>query len=396
MTEGQPIVAGALIGGRYRVDVLLGRGGMSSVYRARDESLGRTVAIKILDARPSNLESVRRERAEIELLASLSHHALVTLFDASVDLSDGTDRTFLVMELVDGPDLGSRIAAGPIAPADIAVMAVDLADALHTVHESGVVHRDVKPANVLLGPSALPGQEFSAKLADFGIAHLIDSTRITSTGTVIGTAAYLSPEQAQGGAVGSSSDIYSLGLVLLEAHTRARAFSGTMVETLSARLSRDPEIPASLGDEWKSLLASMTLRDEDARPTALEVAIAARSLQAADSPTSHSSSAPTLRMDTVDAPTLLLPGPVAERSEATSVTERFEPAIIAGARPPARKAGVRSNRAWAVIALVAVVVIIVAIVSIVTSLNIAAAPTLPAVPGQLGIDLKDLMKSVMP
>jgi serine/threonine protein kinase len=346
-----------------------------------------------LDARPSNLESVRRERAEIELLASLSHHALVTLFDASVDLSDGTERTFLVMELVDGPNLGTRIANGPIDLADIAAMAVDLANALHTVHDRGVVHRDVKPANVLLGPSALPDQEFDAKLADFGIAHLIDSTRITSTGTVVGTAAYLSPEQAQGAAIGAPSDIYSLGLVLLEALTRERAFAGSMVETLSARLVSDPDIPASLGYEWVSLLTAMTLREPDARPTALEVAIAARSLPNQVPSSRVVDDEPTLPVRTVDAPTLVMP---------TSVTERLRP--DASVESPVAvdhvaQSGANRNRWWiavAVVGVVAAVILVVAVASILTSLQSAAIPALPAVPGQLGADLKDLMKSVTP
>ena len=273
------ITAGTVIGNRYTVESLLGRGGMASVYRATDVPLGRSVALKIFTADTESAAGLGRESSEIRLLASLNHHALVTLFDASIDRGDGSEYSFLVMELVEGPTLGERLAEGPVAEIDVAQLLVDLAEALHVVHGNGVVHRDVKPANILLNPSSLRGIEFRAKLSDFGIAYLIDSTRLTVPGTIIGTAAYLSPEQARGVAPGAPADIYSLGLVVLEALTGNRAFEGSMIESLSARLVSDPVIPASLGADWSRLLTRMTHRTPEARPTALEVVELARALE---------------------------------------------------------------------------------------------------------------------
>jgi len=273
-------LTGSVVGDRYEVGDLLGRGGMAAVYRAHDRALGRDVAIKVFAGAGLDQNSLKRETGEIRLLASLNHHALVTLFDAAVDpgARTGEDRAYFVMELVEGPTLGDRIAAGPIAQTDVALMLVDLADALHVVHEGGVVHRDIKPANILLSPSASPSIEFRAKLSDFGIAYLVDSTRLTTPGTIVGTAAYVSPEQATGVAPGAASDIYSLGLVILESLTRTRAFPGSLVESVTARLAADPVIPGTLGPAWVSLLSRMTARAPADRPSALEVAEAARDI----------------------------------------------------------------------------------------------------------------------
>jgi hypothetical protein len=152
------------------------------------------------------------------------------------------------------------------------------------IHSRGIVHRDVKPANVLLAPAHLPTRRWNAKLADFGIARLLDESRLTATGRIIGTPGYLSPEQVRGEALGSSADIYSLGLVVLETLTGVQAFPGPALESASARLVRDPEIPAMLGPDWVDLLTAMTARDAGDRPTALDVALAAQSLDVSPMP----------------------------------------------------------------------------------------------------------------
>lgn len=264
---------GDVVDGRYEIESLLGRGGMATVYRAVDRQLGRTVAVKFFGASEAPGAAAQRATSEVRLLASLNHPSLVTLFDARVDEAD---RTYLVMELVEGPTLQQLLDEGPVASAAVATMVADLAEGLHVAHERGVVHRDVKPANVLLAPLPGPEARYRAKLADFGIAYLVDSTRVTATGTLMGTAAFVSPEQAQGHPVGPPSDVYSLGLVALEALTGERAFGGTMVEQLTARLLRSPEVPGGLGSGWKGLLTAMTATDPAARPDALEVARRAR------------------------------------------------------------------------------------------------------------------------
>jgi serine/threonine protein kinase len=171
------------------------------------------------------------------------------------------------MELVEGTTLGSRIARGPLDGDEVRRIGQELAEALAYAHDAGVVHRDVKPANVLLDPRG------RAKLADFGIARLVgDTVRHTRTGTTIGTAAYLAPEQVQGEDVSGATDVYALGLVLLEALTGEQPFGGAPVEAAVARLHRDPEVPA--GDPHADLLRAMTARDPGQRPAAADVAAA--------------------------------------------------------------------------------------------------------------------------
>jgi len=180
------------------------------------------------------------------VLASLNHFALVTLFDAGTAVIDGVSRTFIVMELVDGTDLRSRIAAGVLNPDEVAFMGADLAEALHYVHARGIIHRDIQAGQRAARSVGVPRPAMHAKLADFGIARLFDATRLTATGSLLGTAGYLSPEQALGSTIGPASDVYSLGLVLLECLTGERAFTGTAIESAMARLQRDPHIRPKL------------------------------------------------------------------------------------------------------------------------------------------------------
>jgi eukaryotic-like serine/threonine-protein kinase len=275
---------GVSLAGRFRVDRLIGTGGMAAVYAATDLALGRTVAVKLfrLDTGDGtgagDASSPQRRSGEVSLLAGLNHFALVTLFDAGTTVIDGVHRPFIVMEFVDGTDLRSRIAAGLIPGPEVAAMGADLAEALHYVHGQGIIHRDIKPANVLLTPSGFPGRPVRAKLADFGIARLVDATRLTATGSVLGTAGYLSPEQALGASIGPPSDVYSLGLVLLECLTGERAFPGTAVESAMARLQRDPLVPAGLGPEWAAVLTGMTAREPTERLSPADAAVRLRRL----------------------------------------------------------------------------------------------------------------------
>jgi serine/threonine protein kinase len=396
---------GTLIADRYRIESLIGRGGMASVYRARDESLGRIVALKLFDRNTTDADALRRETSEIRLLASLNHHALVTLFDANVEGDRSDQRAYLVMELVDGPTLQERIERGPISETDVAAMAADLAEALHVVHAQGVVHRDIKPANILLAPSPVSNREFRAKLADFGIAHLVDSTRLTTPGLLIGTAAYVSPEQARGDAPGAPTDIYALGLVLLETLSGVRAFPGSMVESLGARLVRDPTIPTGLGDAWVALLSHMTSQDPTLRPTALEVAEAAHEIQrGAVSDLSASDTRPfTAAQDSIEpagyAATRLMaaePTAVLASSSAASTGAWDDPRtefMGTEAEPQPRRTFPRRI----LIAVVAALVIAAVVFVLVWTRASSGAPPaagLPAVSGQLGTHLRQLLQTV--
>jgi eukaryotic-like serine/threonine-protein kinase len=249
---------------RYDLGSLLGRGGMADVYRGHDRLLQRDVAVKVLrDDLPPGSSGRERFVSEARLLAGLSHANLVTVLDAGFS----GDQPYLVMELVEGRNLAQLLTEGPLGPADAAAVGAQVADALAHAHGQGVVHRDVKPANVLVDDHR------RVRLADFGIARLVDDVAgHTRTGTVIGTAAYLAPEQVAGEPVTAAADVYSLGLVVLEAVTGVRAFPGSTAESGLARLQRPPEVPPSVPHRLGELLARMTDREPDRRPTALEVA----------------------------------------------------------------------------------------------------------------------------
>lgn len=252
-----------VIADRYVLTDLLGRGGMADVYRARDRVLDREVAVKLL--REATDDDTLRDRFvdEAVTLASLSHRGIVTILDAGTTSA----RPFLVMELVEGPSLNRAAAGSPLPLEQVARIGLQVAEALAAAHATGIVHRDVKPGNVLM---ATDGR---VMLADFGIARLLGETsRHTRTGLTIGSPAYLSPEQVQGGEISAAIDVYSLGLVLIEALTGRAAYDGTPVESAIARLHSAPALPDGLPAGWQRLLRDMTALDPMERPSAAEVA----------------------------------------------------------------------------------------------------------------------------
>ena len=252
------------IAGRYVLGEVIGSGGTADVHRAHDVVLDRPVAVKLLRENAEAASDRARFTGEIELLARLSHRGLVTVLDAGT--TEG-DQPYLVMEVVDGPTLRKVMNHGPLDPELVADIGGQLAAALAYAHARHVVHRDVKPGNVLIDTSG------RARLADFGIARVIgDTVHHTRTGEAIGTVAYLSPEQVRGEEVGAAADVYSLGLVLLEALAGERAFAGTAVDAAFARLARGPHLPGSLSPGWRRLLEAMTHADPVARPGAADVA----------------------------------------------------------------------------------------------------------------------------
>ncbi|MGX7677818.1 serine/threonine-protein kinase [Jatrophihabitans sp. DSM 45814] len=266
---------GWVIANRYQVLDRVGAGGLADVFRAHDGLLGRDVAVKVFRSQgdtDDNIGGKTRQQLELQALAGLSHPNLITLFDGSIDASNGP--AFLVMELITGPSLSARISEGPLAEPEVRQVATQIADALDYVHERGMVHRDVKPANILLGTDSSNYPELSvrARLSDFGIVRLLGSERLTSADFMVGTATYLAPEQARGADVGPKADVYSLGLVLIEALTGARSFEGPPLAAVMARLERSPDIPEQLPHPWPNLLRDMTATEVDHRPSAAEVA----------------------------------------------------------------------------------------------------------------------------
>jgi hypothetical protein len=269
--------AAPLLDGRYRLGECVGQGGMGKVYRADDVVLGRTVAVKTVAPAAGVSNALDRVRNEVTLLAAVQHPSLVTLLDARIE---DAGSSYLVMEYVDGPSLARHMRGGPLTEVEVATLALDLASGLDAVHAAGVVHRDLTPANILLAPSVLPKAPFRAKLADFGVAFLIDSTRLTTPGMVVGTAAYLAPEQVRGDAAAPPADVYALGLVLLEALTGERAYPhASGIGAVMARLVEPPKIPADIGAEWTGLLSRMIASDPAERPSAGEVATIAAGLR---------------------------------------------------------------------------------------------------------------------
>lgn len=252
---------------------------MAVVHRAFDEFLEREVAVKLIHSTAVDEAELRRSDVEVKLLARLTHPGLVTLLDAGAEWTpEGLPRIFLVMELVSGPDLRTRLKEGPLPPSRVAEIGHDLAEALDYIHGRGVVHRDVKPANVLLledfvKGNSVTGTRAHAKLTDFGIACMTESV-LTLEDAVSGTPAYLSPEQVRGEVVAPASDVYSLGLVLLQSLTGELAFPGAPLESAMHRLTQGPPIPESVDPLWRELIVGMTALEPEQRLTAEDAAAA--------------------------------------------------------------------------------------------------------------------------
>lgn len=247
------------VGGRWQLQALIGQGGMADVYRAIDTEEGGPVALKLL--RSPDPVLARRLANEARTLESFDHPNLVRLLGTGID--EGC--AYLVTELVDGPTLGMVLRNGPMPTARVASMGAALAGALAYVHARGVIHRDVKPANVLLGPGT------RVRLADFGIARLVEEVSLTATGSTIGTTAYMAPEQLHDHEVRASADVYSLGVVLLESLRGTPSFRGTAGEIVAQRLANPLRTPKELPLAWQLLLTSMLEEDPARRPTATEV-----------------------------------------------------------------------------------------------------------------------------
>ncbi|CAN5868914.1 hypothetical protein BH24BAC1_BH24BAC1_40590 [soil metagenome] len=264
-SDGQPnrilTAVPPVLARRYELGPPLGQGGSAQVHRAWDPLLKRAVAVKLF---PPGLTGPDRDRQDHELaaLTRLTHPGLVKLYDA------GTDHgwTYLVMPLVQGQSLADRLRDVALPVATVAKMGAQLADALAYVHAHGVTHRDIKPTHVLLDEQDHP------LLTDFGIALLVDVTRVTLTGGVIGTAAYMAPEQVRGELVGPSADVYSLGLVLLEALTGRREYPGSSMESAGGRVCRGTGLSEKPPAGTPQTLRRMTAIEATERPSSAEAA----------------------------------------------------------------------------------------------------------------------------
>ncbi|HEY2193284.1 MAG TPA: serine/threonine-protein kinase [Actinomycetospora sp.] len=425
-----------VVGGRYTVGDLIGRGGAADVYRARDELLGRDVAIKMFGAGgdvvaaanaeaaepdqpasevvdPASGEAVApqdedgsgaeapeapeaagrygrgtgstprssappaelvgdleegsdaRNRREVLTLAALSHPGLVTVYD----VGDDHGRAYFVMQLIEGDTLAQRIRRGPLPLGDVIALGGALADALGYVHRRGVVHRDVKPGNVLLDADG------RAHLSDFGIAAVRDAAPVTAAGMVIGTASYLSPEQVRGESVMPAVDIYALGLVLIECVTGRREYPGNALEAAVARLHRRPVVPVGLPESLRTLLIAMTADEPGARPDADEVLAAMRAVS---------------REVGLDSETVLSPALMAAPTGAfaTSAVPLQGPAVQTGsaattgafAETPAATGAPRRRRGLLVAAGVALAAVLIAGSALAYTLVRGAATTAPLPP----------------
>jgi len=309
----------SLLSDRYELGEVVGRGGMAEVREARDLVLGRRVAVKILlPALAADPTFIERFRREATAAAALSHPNMVAIYDAG---SDG-DTRYLVMEYLDGRTLADLLRAhGRLDLGQVLAVGAAVASALEAMHRAGLVHRDVKPANIMVSPGR------GVKLMDLGIARAADVTSLTATSTVIGTAAYLSPEQAQGRAADARSDLYSLGCVLYEAATGRRPFDGdSPVAVAMQHANTHAPAPSGLLDDLPAALDTVLARAMAKDPaqryaTAGDLARDLERLESGIAPAAVPAASASTRAMAITDPTAVHPGPHA----GATGDERTEP-----------------------------------------------------------------------
>jgi len=362
------------LSGRYETGDKLGSGGMSNVYKATDRILERTVAVKILAEHLSDDERfVARFKREALAVAKLIHPNIVQVYDTGVD--DG--RHYIVMEYVEGRS-GAQILQrqGPVEPEIAAEIGVQACAGLDYAHRRGIIHRDVKPGNLMVVGGPVGGGEMTVKLTDFGIARAIEQTRITQVGSVVGTAAYLAPEQVRGEEATPATDVYALGVVLYQFLTGRLPYEGSSLAELAVRQQNEKPLPPSTyNDEVPGSLGAAVLRALEGDPnrryaSADELSSGLRlGLEGEDV---------TLPFEDGTAATGVLGGETAatrhldretaqtEYRPAPSPTRRPEPRVAPAPAAPARPAGPKKRSGFSrfvrfVLALVALVLVAAAV-----------------------------------
>jgi eukaryotic-like serine/threonine-protein kinase len=337
-----------LLAGRYRVLDRLGAGGMATVYLAEDERLGRKVAVKRLHADGPE-EAARRFEREAKVGASMSHPNLVTVFDTVAD----DDGVLIVMEYVTGENLAELMARRRVPSEEAVSIIRQVAGALDYAHQAGVIHRDVKPANILISPDG------KAKLVDLGIATASERTRITQVGTVLGTPSYMAPEQLEGGTITRAVDVYALGAVAFELLSGRKARQGRTPVEIAHRMATEgaPDIRQAwpdAPDAAAEALCQAMARDPRDRPRS--AGQLARALDDAFKATQPAASRP------LASPVVTQPMPAVRRTQRPVAAPPRRPAP-----PPVRQSSRGLPRWLPVAALVAVLLVVAAAIAALSS-----------------------------
>ncbi|MQA14825.1 MAG: protein kinase [Pseudonocardiaceae bacterium] len=359
--------SGSLLADRYRLDRRIAVGGMGEVWEATDTRLDRQVAVKVLREELSgDAEFASRFRAEARTTASLNHPGVAAVHDYGETVIDSTATAYLVMELVAGEPLAATIARQGRLPADQTLGILEQAGhALQAAHERGLVHRDVKPGNILITPTG------AVKLTDFGIAKAVDAAPLTRTGMVMGTAHYIAPEQAEGSEAGPASDVYSLGVVGYECLAGQRPFRADSAVTVAMMHIRDdpPPLPADVPHGARSLIEATMAKDPQQRyATGGELARAAAAVRSGRPLPLPAGMAGGTAMLTGAYPTTaaMQPGAAQLRTGAQTDARQRRPA-------QERRGGGRASR-WAVGALVLIAVLALGAWGVTAALQSAGTP----------------------
>ena len=251
-----------LLADRYQLDDRIAVGGFGEVWRSTDTVLARPVAVKLLQSgyaqEPGN---VARFRAEAQHAGSLTHQGIARVYDYGEPAPP--QPPFLVLELVDGPSLAALLARGPLGPAQVMDLVAQAAAGLQAAHQTGLVHRDIKPGNLLISPDGV------VKITDFGISFAAGAAPLTDAGQLVGTAGYLAPERAAGAHGSAASDLYSLGVVAYECLTGTPPFTGGQLQMALAHLDRPmPPLPPDVPPHVADLVGRLTAKDPEQRPAA--------------------------------------------------------------------------------------------------------------------------------